>query len=82
MENEAKEAKSDALFHAVFIGFMIGIVLYSVAKGSVGLVTLIPLYIIYRLFKKSRNADDLSEGDLHTERSGTNDGADPGRLVP
>lgn len=57
MENEAKETKSDAVFHAVFIGFMIGIVLFSVAKGSIGLVTLIPLYIIYKLMSKSRKED-------------------------
>lgn len=34
--------------HALFIGFLIGIVIFSVAVNSVGFLTLIPLYLIYK----------------------------------
>lgn len=34
---------------AFFIGFMVGIIIYSVSKNTLGFLTLIPLYIIYRL---------------------------------
>lgn len=54
----AKKAKSAALINAVFIGFLIGIIVYSVANNTWGLVTLIPLYLIYRL---TRNPHDTGE---------------------
>jgi hypothetical protein len=38
--------------NAVFIGFLVGILIYSAAKNTWGLVTLIPLYLLYRLLKK------------------------------
>lgn len=50
-----KQQKARALTHAVLIGFLIGIVIYSVAKNTWGLVTLIPLFLIYRL---TRNQND------------------------
>ncbi len=37
---------------AVFIGFLIGILVYSAAKNTWGLVTLIPLFLLYLLLKK------------------------------
>lgn len=49
---EAKKMKSNALIDAVFIGFLIGIVFASVVMNSWGLVTLIPLFLIYKLVKK------------------------------
>lgn len=36
---------------AFFIGFLIGIVVYSVAVNSWGVLTLIPLYLAYKLVK-------------------------------
>lgn len=57
MENTENHGKSDAVFHAVFIGFMIGIVIFSVVKNTVGLVTLIPLYVVYRFMRSSRTDD-------------------------
>lgn len=47
---EAKKMKSTAVLNAVLIGFMIGIVIYSVAKNSVGFFTLIPLFFIFKVF--------------------------------
>lgn len=49
---EAKKMKSDAIVHAVLIGFMIGVVIYGVAKNNLGLLTLIPLYLAFKVFHK------------------------------
>lgn len=48
----AKKMKSSAVTTAVFIGFLIGIVLYSVFANTIGFFTLIPLYFIYKLVNK------------------------------
>lgn len=45
---------SPKVIDAFFIGFLVGIIIYSVANNSWGLVTLIPLWLIYRMLKKSK----------------------------
>lgn len=50
---EAKKMKSASILNAALIGFLIGVVFYSVVKSTWGLVTLIPLYLIYKLMNKS-----------------------------
>jgi hypothetical protein len=52
---EAKKRKSTSITNAVLIGFMIGIVLYSIVKNSLGFFTLIPLAIAYRLINNSKH---------------------------
>jgi len=47
--------KSDSIISATLIGFMIGVVIYSVVKNSVGFFTLIPLYFAFRVFHKPEN---------------------------
>lgn len=42
--NEAKKVKSTSITNAVLIGFLIGIVFYSIMKNSLGFLTLIPLF--------------------------------------
>ncbi|MBT1450760.1 hypothetical protein KJ365_07670 [Glaciecola sp. XM2] len=56
---EAKKAKSSAITHAFLIGFLAGIILFSVFANSIGLVTLIPLFLIYKLVKPSAQKDVL-----------------------
>lgn len=58
---EAKKMKSSAIMHAVLIGFMVGIVIYSVAKNTWGLLTLIPLFFIYRLTRNSKRNETLKQ---------------------
>ncbi|MFT3702163.1 MAG: hypothetical protein QM802_07325 [Agriterribacter sp.] len=54
--------KSTSIINAVFIGFLIGIIFYSVIKNSVGLFTLIPLFFVYVLIKKSKyNNQELKQ---------------------
>ncbi len=50
---EAKKAKSTSITNAVLIGFLIGIVVYSIVKNSLGFFTLIPLFFAYKLINNS-----------------------------
>lgn len=58
---EAKNRKSRSPMNAVWIGFLIGVIIFSVVKSSWGLVTLIPLFFIYKLMNKSKEDQALSE---------------------
>lgn len=55
---EAKKKKSDAIMNAFFIGFLVGIVIYSVAKNTFGFLTLIPLFLIYKLIKGNKKKSE------------------------
>ena len=50
---EAKKMKSSALTNAVFIGSLIGIVIYSIAKNGFGFFIAFPLFIAYLFVKNS-----------------------------
>lgn len=52
--DQAKKTKSAAITNALLIGVMIGIIIYSVAKNSVGFFTLIPLFFIFKLTNNSK----------------------------
>ena len=52
-----KKMKSTHITNAVLIGFLIGIVLYSIAKNSWGFFTLIPLFFVYKLINHSKQED-------------------------
>ena len=55
-EKEIQHSHLSPITTALFIGFLFGVVVYSVAVNSWGIFTLIPLYFIYRLLKdKSKN---------------------------
>jgi len=58
---EAKKMKSSFITNAFFIGFLIGIVVYSIVKNSWGFFTLLPLYFAYRLIKNSKKDKDLKK---------------------
>jgi hypothetical protein len=53
--DKAKKMKSTSISNAVLIGFLIGIVFYSILKNTWGLVTLIPLYFAYKLINNSKH---------------------------
>ena len=59
-----QKKKSKAILNAVFIGILIGIVIYSVVKNTLGLVTLIPLFLAYRLINNSKTNDKDLEDEL------------------
>jgi len=50
----ARNNKPSPFLDAFFIGFLIGIIIYSVAANSWGFITLIPLYLIYIFLKKPK----------------------------
>lgn len=52
---EAKKMKSTSLMNAALIGFLIGIVFYSIVKNSLGFLTLIPLILAYKLINNSKH---------------------------
>ncbi len=65
---EAKKMRSTTITNAVLIGFLIGIVFYSVIKNSWGFLTLIPLFLAYKLINNSKyNNKELD--DLLKERN-------------
>jgi hypothetical protein len=58
---EVKKIKPSPLVDAFFIGFLIGIVIFSVVANSWGFLTLIPLFMVYGLLKKSKRYDALKK---------------------
>lgn len=57
----AKNNKPSPLIDAFFIGFLVGILIYSAAANSWGLVTLIPLFLIYLFLKKPKQYEALKK---------------------
>jgi hypothetical protein len=55
----AKNNKPSPLIDAFFIGFLAGIIIFSVFANSWGLVTLIPLFLIYVFLKKPKKYEAL-----------------------
>ncbi len=58
---KAKKMKSTATINALMIGFMIGIIIYSIVRNSLGFFTLIPLFFAYKLINRSKNNKELEE---------------------
>lgn len=56
LTGQPKNKKSTAVVNALIIGFMIGVVVYSGLNNTVGLFTLIPLFIAYKVFNSSKNS--------------------------
>jgi hypothetical protein len=56
---EVRKNKPSPLIDAFFIGFLVGIVVYSVAANTWGFLTLIPLFLIYGFLKKPKQQDAL-----------------------
>lgn len=65
---EAKKMRSAAISNALFIGFLAGIIIYSVAVNSIGFLTLIPLFFIYKLVNEKRNKQSKAVEALLKER--------------
>ena len=59
--DKAKKMKSNSIFYSLFIGFLIGIIIYSIVVNSWGFFTLIPLFFIYKLVNNSNNNKALEK---------------------
>ncbi len=58
-ELEAKKIKASPVVDAFFIGFLVGIIIYSVVANTWGFLTLIPLFLIYGLLKNRKRNQAL-----------------------
>ncbi len=65
---EAKKMKSAKIMNAAIIGFLIGVIFYSVMKSSFGFLTFIPLFFAYKLINNSKYNNQELE-DLLKERN-------------
>lgn len=50
--DNAKNTKSNSITNALLIGFLIGILIYSILVNSIGFLSLIPLFLIFKLINK------------------------------
>ena len=50
---ESKKMKSTMILNAVLIGVLIGIMVYSITKNGLGFLTLILLFVAYKLINRS-----------------------------
>ncbi|MCS5491028.1 FUSC family protein [Algoriphagus limi] len=57
----AKNNKPSPIIDAFFIGFLIGIIIFSVVSNTWGLVTIIPLFLIYIFLKKPKKYEALKQ---------------------
>ena len=67
--DEAKKMKTFSITNALIIGFLMGIIVYSFAKNSWGLLTLIPLYFTYKLVNDPKNKRNKNLKILLKERN-------------
>jgi hypothetical protein len=65
----AKNNKPSPVIDAFFIGFLVGIIVYSIAANTWGFLTLIPLFLIYVFLKKPKQYEtlknELKKRNLH-----------------
>jgi hypothetical protein len=55
----AKNSKPSPLVDAFFIGFLVGIIVYSASANALGFFSLIPLFLIYLVIKKPKQHEAL-----------------------
>jgi len=48
----AKEMKSSEILHAVIIGFLVGIIVFSIVYDAIGVSILISLFLIFKVFHR------------------------------
>ena len=59
--DEAKKMKSASIMSALLIGIMIGIIIFSIVKNSIGFFTLIPLFFAFKVINNSKNNEALEK---------------------
>ncbi len=55
----AKKTKPSPVIDAFFIGFLVGIIIFSVAANHWGFITLIPVFLIYLFLKKPKRYEAI-----------------------
>lgn len=52
---EARKMKSIAVLNAVLIGLVIGVIFYGIVKNRIGFLTLILLFVAYKMINNSKH---------------------------
>jgi hypothetical protein len=65
---EAKKMKTSSIYTAFLIGIFMGIIFYSMAKNTWGMLTLIPVFFIYKLATHSSNIKSQALENVLKER--------------
>jgi hypothetical protein len=60
---EARKLKSFSITNAFLVGFLVGIVIYSLIESTFGFLMIIPLYLVYRLANdpKAKRSEALNK---------------------
>lgn len=66
---EAKKLQSFSITNAFLIGFLVGVIIFSVVKSSWGMLTLIPLFFIYKMINDPRNKRNKELQELIKQRN-------------
>lgn len=67
--DEAKKLKSFPITNALLIGFLAGIIVFSFVKNSWGILTLIPLFFIYKMVNDPKNKRVKELQNIFNERN-------------
>ena len=58
---ESKKVKLTPIANAIFIGFLFGVIFYSIVKNTWGILSLIPLFLAYKLIKDSKKNKEMEK---------------------
>jgi hypothetical protein len=67
--DEAKKMKSFSITNALLIGFLAGVIVFSFVKNSWGMLTLIPLFFIYKMVNDPKNKKSKELKSILKERN-------------
>lgn len=67
--DEAKKMKTFSIYNALIIGFLVGIIFFSIVKNTWGMLTLIPLYFIYKMVNDPKNKKNKELQTILKERN-------------
>lgn len=67
--DEVKKMKSFSIMNALLIGFFVGIIIYSIIENTWGMLTIIPLYFIYKMINNPKNKRIKDLDELLKERN-------------
>ncbi|MBP6455936.1 MAG: hypothetical protein KA275_04325 [Chitinophagaceae bacterium] len=65
---EAKKMKSFSITNALLIGILVGVLFFSIVKNSWGMLSLIPLYFIYKMVNDPKNKKVIALEKIMKER--------------
>jgi hypothetical protein len=58
---EAKKLKTKNIINGFLVGFMIGVIVYSIINKSISVFTFIPLVLIYKIVNDAKKDAPLKE---------------------